>query len=591
MAAALEVPLQGENVAEARVVSDKMNAEQDSDVSTTASSSPSPSNIIQEALPGFPQARPEDLGLDPKPLQDLHEKLKASVSEGNSPLPGVCYAVLRHGQLVSSGAFGVTDAESRKPWTFDTVCRMFSMTKTVAVCGLMGLVEDGLVSFDDPVSKYLPGFEQSKLRVLQDGAGEAAPVRCEVTIKHLLTHTSGISYAAALDDEPSCPTEEFYAPLVKAVDAKEVASLDGWCEELAKLPLQFQPGERWEYSYSLEVIGRVMEIVSGKTLDVFLRERVLEPLGMKDTGFSASPEAIAEGRLSSFYRRGDEERLNRFDGPDAETSLWSESKKQSVLSAGGAVGQVAGGLVSTLKDFTRLCLMLQQGGELEGVRVLREETVKLMCTNLLPEMTGKEDSWCLDTAGFGFGLLGSVTVKHPEANWFDAPGEVGWGGLAGTAWAIDRKEGLVVVSMCQVMYEMWVDEDVRKAVRTSLGFSEENPLNGEKKEEEAPAEEEKPKDAESGDCAEQEEPAPAKPELPSPQSDGEQPEEDVCTPPARNSVSGKRPFESPMSESGESASPQKEKLPIPQEEIVREPPSKRRSVATPVRSELNLESC
>ncbi|CAE8632992.1 unnamed protein product, partial [Polarella glacialis] len=132
-------------------------------------------------------------------------------------------------------------------------------------------------------------------------------------------------------------------------------------------------------------------------------------------------------------------------------------------------------MVSTLNDFARLCLMLERGGELDGIRVLREETVKLMCVNLLQEMTGDPQSWCLETSGLGFGILGSVAVSHPEANWFDAPGEVGWGGLAGTAWAMDPKEGLVVISFCQVMYELWIDEELRKAVRSALGFSEQRP--------------------------------------------------------------------------------------------------------------------
>jgi len=201
-----------------------------------------------------------------------------------------------------------------------------------------------------------------------------------------------------------------------------------------------------------------------------LNERILEPMGMKDTTF-ALPEGKSS-RLAAFYRRqGGEGEVETFKSVDSSSSsLWVEPRQSKVLSAGGAVGSIHGGLVSSLDDYARLCLMLQQGGEFQGRRILRTETVRLMCENMLPEITGKQDSWCLSTAGLGFGLLGSVAVPHPDANWYDVPGEVGWGGLAGTAWAIHQGDGLVVLTFCQVMYELWIDEEVRKAVRISMGM-------------------------------------------------------------------------------------------------------------------------
>jgi len=405
------------------------------------------------------------------PLDKLDSQLQKAVSSGE--IPGLSYAILKDGKVVRASTFGVADVETRRPWRFNTLCRVYSMTKSVAVCGLMRLVEDGHVSLSDPVSKFIPAFAQSRMQVVPDDSVVLAEPhhprpRCEVAVKHLLTHCSGLSQGADLGESPGCATEEAYHSLIQRVDSGEIADLEQWCDELAKLPLRFQPGERWEYSYGIDLMGRIVEVVSGKKLDEFLREQVLAPLGMHDTAF-ALPEAKRE-RMASFYRRREDNSLQCMDG--VANSLWIEPPRQGVLSAGGTVGSIAGGLVSTLDDFARLCLMLQNGGELDGVRVLREDTVRSMCDNLLPEMLGRADGWCLETAGLGFGVLGSVAVRHPETNWYDVPGEYGWGGLAGTAWAVDRRERLVVVSFCQVMYELWIDVEVRKAARKALGYSE-----------------------------------------------------------------------------------------------------------------------
>jgi CubicO group peptidase (beta-lactamase class C family) len=420
----------------------------------------------------------------------------------------LAYAVFRDGKLLKASAFGCADLETRRPWRFDTICRLYSMTKTVAVCGLMSLVEEGLIRLEDPVAKFLPSFRQHFLQVASDEQvirreAQNAEPRCPITLKHLVTHCSGLSYGPALSDAPSCPTEESYCCLINSVDSGEVCDLADWCERLAELPLRCQPGERWEYSYGVDVVGRIIEVVSGKRLSDFLEERILGPLGMHDTRFTVP--AAQRNRLASFYRRLDEEQQSeratttstntstasptRFrledsgdasvflecGGHSAANSISAHSAPpRRVLAAGGAVGKVLGGLVSTLNDFLRLCLMLQNEGSLPagGVRVLQRETVQLMSKNLLPEVLGRsEGAWCLETPGLGFGVLGSVAVPHPDANWYDVPGEIGWGGLAGTAWAVDHRERLVVVTFTQVMYELWVDEEVRKAVRLALGVS------------------------------------------------------------------------------------------------------------------------
>jgi len=423
---------------------------------------------VDRAVPFCLPAQSDEAGMDLAPFVELDRMFQQTTDTGE--IPGLSYIVLKHGKLVKSGVFGVADTETKMPWRFDSICRMYSMTKTVSVCGLMMLVEEGSVSLEDPVSKFLPNFEFATLRVVHDesvaSSTDCKPVKCPVLIKHLLTHTAGLSYGPALGDPPSSATEEAYDALIQRTDRKEFQDLAAWCDELTAMPLRFQPGEKWEYSYSIDIIGRIIEIVSGQRLDHFLCKRVMEPLGMQDTTF-ALPKA-KQGRLTSFYRRV-EGKLELVDTP--ASSQWVEPNQQQVLCAGGTVGSVAGGLVSTINDFARLCVMLQSGGEFAGVRLLKEQTVRIMSSNMLPEVTGRSDCWCLETAGLGFGPLGSVAVEHPDANWFDRPGEIGWGGLAGTAWATDQQDGLVVISFCQVMYELWIDEEVRKATRRALGYA------------------------------------------------------------------------------------------------------------------------
>lgn len=418
-------------------------------------------------LPGLGKVwtQPEEAGMSCQPFEELDKQFENWTATGETP--GLAYAVLKDGRLVRARAFGVTDAKSSAPWRFDTICRLYSMTKTVATCGLMCLVEEGVVDLDDEVSKYIPAFEQERLEVVHDESASATSsspankkLNAAITLRHLLSHTSGIAYGAAVGLEPNGPAEESYQSLIKKVDAGEIADLAHWCTELAKIPLRFQPGERWEYSYGLDIIGRVIEIASNKKLDEFLKERILQPLGMNDTAF-ALPETQRH-RLAAFYRRDEEDALNELDG--VADSLFVHPRQQKIISAGGMLGSISGGLVSTLNDFVRLCLMIQGGGELDGIRILKSETIMRMSSNLLPD-----EAWCLQTPGLGFSLLGSVAVPHADANWRDVPGEIGWGGLAGTAWAVDFHDKLVVVSFCQVMYELVIDEELREAVRKSLG--------------------------------------------------------------------------------------------------------------------------
>jgi len=467
-----------------------------------------------QAVPCCSRGDLAESGMDPAPFEDFDKMLAENAGLDKDMVPGVSYVVLRNGRVVKTGAFGVTDVETKQPWRYDTICRIYSMTKNVTVLGFMLLVNEGRVSLEDPVSKFFPAFAADRLRVVPNdyrllskffpafASHECVPARTPILVKHLLTHTSGMAYGASGGNPPSNANEEAYQSLIERVDRREFKDLAAWCDELAEMPLRIQPGQRWEYSYGTDLLGRIMEIVSGQRLDTFLQQRIFDPLGMHDTTF-ALPEAKRE-RLATLYRRveTEEEGWIRAEEPadSFAHSKWVEPEQPPVLSGGGTCGSISGGLVSTINDCARLCLMMHNGGQLDGVRLFSEEDMAFMTRNLLPELTGKEDAWCLGTAGLGFSLLGSIAIPHADANWYDVPGEFGWGGLGGTAWAVDRRDGLVVLSFTQVLSELWVDEELRKAVRRALHYKE-PPEPEEKEEGNSPGQETKEAAASESVCA------------------------------------------------------------------------------------------
>jgi len=285
-----------------------------------------------------------------------------------------------------------------------------------------------------PVSEFIPGFKDIKVFVRQTESGEElADLEREITIHHLLTHTSGLSYGS---DEDS-PIDALYRKARQELG--EDATFEQMIEMLSTLPLVFQPGQGWRYSFSTDVLGYVVQVVSGMPFDVFLQQRIFEPLGMADTGFYVPPEEI--DRLAALYEMSEEGGLRLVEGSAAGTY----DRRPAFLSGGG-------GLVSTAHDYVRFAQMLLNGGELDGVRLLGRKTVELMAANHLPDsllpfaVDPGNPSW-----GYGFGLGWKVMLDPARAGILGSRGMYGWGGAASTEFWVDPREEMIGLIMAQLM--------------------------------------------------------------------------------------------------------------------------------------------
>jgi len=444
--------------------------------------------------------RPLKAGLDSKVMRETDASLHAKVDATEAP--GVISVVFRHGVLAHLDCYGYADLERKIPMRPDSIVRLYSMSKCIVSVAAAMCMEDGVFQLEDDVSKYIPEFANMQVKT---EAGELIPAERSIKILHLLTHTSGLGYGPMLGDEPDGETEERYVPLIERTtlartnpgDPRAVKTLEQWCTEFAKLPLCSEPGTEWLYSYSHDVVGRVIEVTTGQRLDTFLQKRLLGPLGMVDTGFEIPREKWS--RTAGMYRRNEvpaatedgsskhteevageageaaaaEEgetvyELARIDAAAMETNEWLAGNASPILAGGGSVEKVAGGLVSTAADYSRFCLMLLRKGELDGVRLLKPETVELLLANQLPCATGKDDVWAFSTAGVGFNLLGSVSVEHPDLDEALRPGEYGWGGMAGTAWTNDPKEDFFLLSFSLTAFDLTTEEVLREGVRKAI---------------------------------------------------------------------------------------------------------------------------
>jgi CubicO group peptidase (beta-lactamase class C family) len=381
----------------------------------------------------LPRALPEEVGMSSTRLDRLSHKMRSYVDRGQ--LPGAITMVARQGKVVQFEQFGMMDVENGKEMQPDTLFRIFSMTKPVTGVAVMILFEEGRFLLTDPVARYLPEFEG--LQVYVDGSADdprTEPAR-PMTIEHLLTHTSGLAY-----DDPGPGVNEMYrnADLWKAADLQE------FIDKLTKLPLLNQPGTRWHYSVSMDVLGRLVEAVSGQAFDRFLAERIFEPLGMPDTSFYV-PAGKAD-RLAALYRATSDDGFERIGGEGTDAAL-----NPNRVPFGGS------GLLSTALDYLRFAQMLTNGGELDGTRILGRKTVDLMLGNHLGPAYGPEplagfEPWLQSSAnGVGFGYTGAV-ITDPALSCL--PGSVGqffWGGWASTFFFIDREEQLVGMILAQLI--------------------------------------------------------------------------------------------------------------------------------------------
>lgn len=388
-----------------------------------------------------PVADPAALGFDPGRLAAVRDHvIERYVAPGS--LAGVGILVGRGGEVVHADAIGQADVASGVPLRRDTIHRIYSMTKPITTAGLLTLVEEGAVALDDPVGDHLP--ELADVEVFVDGDHErytTRPPSRPVTVADLLTHVGGFSYGFAEDH----PVDELYRRRrIQAPGGRR--SLAELVEALGELPLVSDPGRRWRYSISTDVVGRLCEVLSGRTLDRFLAERVTGPLAMADTAFEVTGDRVE--RLGACYGWTSFDPLMLVDPAGAE----SEWASQPRLLSGG------GGMVSTLDDYHRFCAMVLGGGELDGTRVLTPGSVALMTTNRLAggadlEALGAADGGEADTAGRGFGYGFSVLLDPARAGGRGSVGELTWGGSATTAFWIDPTTGVDLVVCAQLLSE------------------------------------------------------------------------------------------------------------------------------------------
>jgi CubicO group peptidase (beta-lactamase class C family) len=378
----------------------------------------------------FPAAKPESVGLSSARLA----RIGAAVDQGiaDRRIAGMVTLVIRHGQVAWFDARGMADREAGKPLQKDAIFRICSMTKPITTTAVMMLYEEGKFTLEDPISKFLPEFKNPKVLVKpEQGDSYAIPAKREITILDLLRHTSGLTYQW---------DQELGAAYRDAKVASGILQYDGTIgdsvKHLAGLPLRYNPGERWEYSLSVDVLGRLVEVVSGQPLDQFFRTRILEPLGMRDTSFYLPPEKVE--RLATVYTYYDGKGLDRFPAAPIVEDAFSYSADYPYhgprkLFSGGA------GLCSTAMDYARFCQMILGGGKLGGTRILSRKSVELMTHDELGRIS-------LDQGfGLGFGIEG----KGPLAE-LGTPGAVQWGGFYYTSFEIDPREDLIIISMAQL---------------------------------------------------------------------------------------------------------------------------------------------
>jgi len=379
--------------------------------------------------------KPEAVGLSRERLARLDRRMTEKYVE-TGLLPGFIVQVFRRGALAHTGMAGRMDIEREKAMREDAIFRIYSMTKPITAVALMMLVEDGKIALDDEVHAYIPSWKNQRVYVsgVPSLTGSTtvqfitAPPKRRMKVIDLATHTSGLTYGfmarTAVDAE--------YRRL-KIGDFQTTGGLDGFIEQLANVPLDFSPGDHWNYSVSIDVLGYLIQKLSGQTLGEFLRARMFEPLGMTDTAFSVPANKL--DRFASCYmpRKGGGFELQ----DDAQNSPFAEQPR---LEAGG------GGLVSTAADYMRFCRMMLNGGELNGVRLLSPKTVEMFSLNLLPggrmmsDMVPGEGLFSeAGYAGIGFSIGCGVTCDLSKARMPGSVGEYFWGGAAATAFWIDPR--------------------------------------------------------------------------------------------------------------------------------------------------------
>jgi CubicO group peptidase (beta-lactamase class C family) len=392
------------------------------------------------------EVAPAEVGLSSTRLSHLDRHLHEYVDEGR--IPGVVSLVARRGRIAHLDTYGSMDLEAGKPMQADTIFRIYSMTKPIVSVALMMLYEEGRVRLEQPAADFIPEF--ADLQVFVGGTAERPelePPHRAMTVRDVLTHTSGLIYAF---DNPSPVAELYEAAGLGRLDRPE--TLRAAIEALSRVPLASHPGENWIYGVSTDVVGHLVEVISGQTLDVFLAERVFEPLGMVDTGFFVPAEKL--DRLAANYEPAEGGGLKLLDAP--QTSRFASPP---TFLSGGA------GLVSTAADYLSFCqALVDDGAGLGEPRLLGRKTVELMTSNHLPGDIASiaTHGWALDYHGEGFGLGFAVALDPAKMQKAGSVGQYNWGGAATTIFWIDPAEELIVLVLTQLM------PSISEALRSEL---------------------------------------------------------------------------------------------------------------------------
>ncbi|MFF4349105.1 serine hydrolase domain-containing protein [Streptomyces sp. NPDC001530] len=380
------------------------------------------------------EVEPREAGLDPKALARLDQHFAHLVDDGR--LPGYLVALSRHGHVAHLTTYGCRNREAQLPVETDTLWRIYSMTKPVTSVAALMLLEEGHVQLDTPVADFLPAFADPQVYVSGSGADtKTRPARQPILLRHLLTHTAGLTFGFYY----AHPVDALYRDAGLESSVPPGANLAETCDVYASLPLQFEPGTQWNYSVATNVLGRVIEVISGQDLDAFLGERVFGPLGMADAGFCVTDEQA--GRLAELYGEDDKGGIT----PIAGLPLHGRPR---FLSG-------SGGMVATAHDYHRFMEMLRRRGELDGTRLLAPETVDMMASNHLPgnadrRTFGSPVHQEAGNAGLGFGLGVSVVLDPDLTRSPSTEGAFGWSGVASTTFWVDPRHDLTVQFFTQV---------------------------------------------------------------------------------------------------------------------------------------------
>ena len=375
------------------------------------------------------ETKPELMGFSSERLATLDGNLKALVD--GKQLAGVVWAVARHGKIVDEKSYGNADLASQKPMRKDAIVRIFSMTKPITGIAMMMLYEEGKWKPSDPISRYIPEFRDLKVfsGVDKDGKPTFDPPGHAPTMGELMSHTAGFTYGAF----GSTPVDKMY----QESQPLTAPSLKDFIDRVSKLPLLYQPGEGWVYSISVDIQGYLVEKLSGKTFPEFLRERIFEPLGMKDTAFYVPAEKL--DRVATIYQGGAAGLTAMPRDP--------EISKPPGLPSGG------GGLYSTARDYLRFSQMVLNGGELNGVRLVAPSSIELMRTNHVPDAVKNANKFGIGyyhmQPGLGFGYDFAILEDPPKLGSTAGKGTFLWDGIAGTWFWIDPTNDVIFVGIIQ----------------------------------------------------------------------------------------------------------------------------------------------